>query len=102
VSLPRRLALAAYGRKERRYGAARANVQHGSYEHSEDWGESVRARWWTVVGSSGVWCIVGAWEAGVWLTMGAVLIAPMLIAALLFLLASRMQDICILEGQTQE
>jgi protein-S-isoprenylcysteine O-methyltransferase Ste14 len=57
-----------------------------------------------LLGALGIvaWGIVGAWEAGVWLTMGAVLIAPMLIAALLFLLASRMQDICTLEGQTQE
>jgi len=36
---------------------------------------------------------------GIWITMSAVLIAPMLIAALLFMLASRMQKICTLEEQ---
>jgi hypothetical protein len=44
-----------------------------------------------------VWGITSGWETGVWLTMGAVLIAPMAIAGLLFLLASRMQRICTLE-----
>lgn len=44
-----------------------------------------------------VWGIVVGWEAGVWITMASVLIAPMAIAAVLFLLASRMQRICEME-----
>ncbi len=43
------------------------------------------------------WGIISSWEAGVWGTMGFVLIAPMVFAGLLFLLASRMQRICTLE-----
>jgi hypothetical protein len=56
-----------------------------------------------VLGAVGVigWGIVASWELGMWLTMGAVMIAPMLIAALLFMLAARMQDICTLEGHVQ-
>lgn len=55
------------------------------------------------IGAAGVigFGVFAGWEAGVWFTMAAVLIAPMLIAALLFMLASRMQDICTLEGHTQ-
>lgn len=47
-----------------------------------------------------VWGIVTGWEAGVWITMGSALIAPMAIAALLFMLASRMQRICTLREAT--
>ena len=43
------------------------------------------------------WGIIAGWEIGVWALMGAVLMAPMLIAALLFMLAARMQNICTLE-----
>jgi hypothetical protein len=43
------------------------------------------------------WGIVAGWETGVWILMGAVIMAPMLIAALLFMLAARMQNICTLE-----
>jgi len=52
------------------------------------------------VGAVGVvvWGIVVGWEAAVWLIMAAVLIAPMIIAAVLFSLAARMQRICTLEG----
>jgi hypothetical protein len=35
---------------------------------------------------------------GVWVTMGVVLVGPMLLAALLYLLASRMQTICTLDS----
>jgi ABC-type Na+ efflux pump permease subunit len=34
------------------------------------------------------------WEPGVWVTMTAVLIGPMLVAGALFSLAARMQDVC--------
>ncbi len=45
-----------------------------------------------------VWGVIAGWEFGVWLTMGVFLIAPMVLAGLLFLLAARMQVICTLEG----
>ncbi len=45
-----------------------------------------------------VWGVIAGWESGVWMTMSAVLIGPTLLAATLFLLASRMQTICSLEG----
>lgn len=38
------------------------------------------------------------WETGVWITAGLALIAPMIIAGLLYLLAARMQQVCTLEG----
>ena len=41
-----------------------------------------------------VYGIVASWEAGVWLFALAVLVAPMLIAAVLFWLAARMEQIC--------
>jgi hypothetical protein len=41
-----------------------------------------------------VYGLVTGWEPGVWLTMGAILIAPTAIAGLLFLLAARMQTVC--------
>ncbi|MBE0475911.1 MAG: hypothetical protein IBX62_02290 [Coriobacteriia bacterium] len=43
------------------------------------------------------WGLVAGWETGVWITVLAVLIGPMLVAALLFMLASRMQVICGLQ-----
>ncbi len=50
-------------------------------------------------GTAGViiWGVTGSWEAGVWMINAAVLIAPMVLAAILFLLAARMQNICQLE-----
>jgi hypothetical protein len=47
-----------------------------------------------------VWGIVAAWEAGVWMMAIAVLIAPMLIAAALYWLAGRMEQICLMEQKT--
>lgn len=38
------------------------------------------------------------WEAGIWITAGVVLVAPMIIAGLLYFSAARMQKICELEG----
>jgi hypothetical protein len=38
------------------------------------------------------------WETGVWVSAGLVLIAPMVVAGLLYLLAARMQKVCELEG----
>lgn len=38
------------------------------------------------------------WETGIWVTAGLVLIAPMVVAGLLYLLAARMQKVCELEG----
>lgn len=43
-----------------------------------------------------VWGVMAAWESGVWWTMTAVLIAPMIVAALLFLLAAQTQMVCAL------
>lgn len=43
-----------------------------------------------------VWGVVGAWEMGVWLTMGVVLLAPMAVSALLYLLAAQTQTVCAL------
>ncbi len=44
-----------------------------------------------------IWGIVAAWETGVWMMAIAVLVAPILIAAALFWLAGRMQQICLME-----
>jgi hypothetical protein len=41
-----------------------------------------------------VWGVLGAWEMGVWLTMGVFLIAPIAISALLYLLAAQTQTVC--------
>ena len=41
-----------------------------------------------------VWGIVAGWEAGVWGLMALVLIAPQLIAALLFMMAAQAQKAC--------
>lgn len=44
------------------------------------------------------WGVIAGWEAGVWVTMAAVLIGPMALSGLLFMLAARMQMVCTLEG----
>jgi len=44
-----------------------------------------------------VWGLVGAWEMGVWMTMGAVLIAPTAVAGLLYLMAAMTQSACELQ-----
>jgi hypothetical protein len=56
-----------------------------------------------VAGAVGVvaWGVVASWEAGMWMLMGIVIVAPMLVAALLFWLAARMQAICTLEGHAE-
>ena len=53
-----------------------------------------------LLGAAGVvvWGVTAGWAAGLWVTVGVVLIGPMLLAALLYLLASRMQTICTLES----
>ncbi|MDT8433673.1 MAG: hypothetical protein RQ731_02805 [Anaerosomatales bacterium] len=53
-----------------------------------------------VLGAAGVvvWGVIAGWAAPLWVVMGIALIGPMLLAALLFLLASRMQMICMLES----
>jgi hypothetical protein len=48
-----------------------------------------------------VWGVVAAWELGVWVVMLVFLIAPEIIAGLLFLMAARMQVVCQLEQGTQ-
>ena len=47
-------------------------------------------------GAAGVvgWGVMFGWEFGVWFLMSVVLIAPMVIASVLFLLASRMETAC--------
>jgi len=52
------------------------------------------------LGAAGVvvWGVIASWSATVWAAIGVLLIGPMLLAGLLFLLASRMQTICSLEG----
>lgn len=46
-----------------------------------------------------IWGLVSGWETGVWTTMLLVLVAPMVIASALYLLASRMQNICELKEE---
>lgn len=41
-----------------------------------------------------VWGIIAGWGPGEWGAMGFVIIAPMLVSALLYYLAARMQGIC--------
>jgi hypothetical protein len=41
-----------------------------------------------------IWGVVMGWEAGVWGIMAIFLIAPEIIAGLLFLMAARMQVVC--------
>ncbi len=48
--------------------------------------------------AAAVYGFIAGWELGVWVTMFAFVIGPMLLGAVLFLLASRMQSICELEG----
>lgn len=52
-----------------------------------------------LVGAVGVivWGVIFGWEAGVWFVMLVLIVAPMVIAALLYWLAGRMQQICLLE-----
>jgi hypothetical protein len=47
-----------------------------------------------------VWGIIAGWELGVWAVMGSLFIAPALIAGTLFLAASRMQQVCLLEQKS--
>lgn len=53
-----------------------------------------------LVGAIGMvaWGIAVGWAGPLWVIMGVVLIGPMVLAAVLFLLASRMQMVCSLEG----
>ncbi|MBE0417520.1 MAG: hypothetical protein IBX63_07130 [Coriobacteriia bacterium] len=53
-----------------------------------------------LIGAAGVviWGVLAGWNASLWVIMGIALVGPMLLAALLFMLASRMQMICTLEG----
>lgn len=43
------------------------------------------------------WGLISGWEAGVWGIMLVFLVVPMVISAVLFLLAARMQKTCSLE-----
>ncbi|MDY0087468.1 MAG: hypothetical protein RBS78_02815 [Coriobacteriia bacterium] len=53
-----------------------------------------------LAGAAGVvvWGIIAGWAGPLWAIMGVALIGPMVLAAVLFLLASRMQTVCSLEG----
>jgi len=44
------------------------------------------------------WGILSAWSAGLWTIMTATLIAPIIIASVLFYLASRMEKVCAVPG----
>ena len=44
-----------------------------------------------------VWGIIAGWEIGVWFLMGSLFVAPAIIAGLLFVSASQMQKVCVLE-----
>ena len=44
-----------------------------------------------------IWGLIAGWEAGVWATMAAFLMAEMVISALLFFLAAQTQRVCELE-----
>ncbi len=57
-----------------------------------------------LAGAAGVavWGVLFGWELGVWILMSTVLIAPITIAAVLFLLASRMQEVCSLPQPAQK
>jgi hypothetical protein len=48
-------------------------------------------------GLSAMWGLAANWEAGSWAMMGVVLIAPLVVAGLLYLLAARAQTVCELE-----
>lgn len=53
-----------------------------------------------LLGAVGVvaWGVLAGWAAPLWAVVGLTLVGPMLLAALLFLLAARMQMICTLES----
>ncbi|HEY5468626.1 MAG TPA: hypothetical protein VIK85_05995 [Coriobacteriia bacterium] len=44
-----------------------------------------------------VWGFVEGWEPGVWGITALILIAPEIVAGVLFLMAARMQEVCLLE-----
>ena len=44
-----------------------------------------------------VWGLVEGWEPGVWGITALVLITPEIIAGVLFMMAARMQEVCLLE-----
>ncbi len=46
------------------------------------------------------WGLLSAWESGVWVLMGLTLIGPMVIAAVLYFLAARMQTACNVAQRT--
>lgn len=48
-----------------------------------------------------VWGMISGWEAGVWMSMGVALIAPMAVAALLYLLAAQTQTVCELSAEKE-
>jgi hypothetical protein len=47
-----------------------------------------------------VWGLVEGWELGVWGITALVLIAPEIVAGVLFLMAARMQEVCLLEQKS--
>ncbi len=49
-----------------------------------------------------VWGVLFGWETGLWILMSIVLIAPITIAGILFMLAGRMEDVCVLEERAAE
>jgi len=49
-----------------------------------------------------VWGLIAGWEAGVWATMAAFLMAEMVVSALLFFLAAQTQRVCELEEAKSE
>lgn len=53
-----------------------------------------------LIGAAGtaVWGVTAGWSDALWVIMGVTTIGPMLLAAVLFILAARMQAICVLEG----
>jgi hypothetical protein len=52
------------------------------------------------VGAVGIlaWGILSAWSSGLWTIMVATLLAPIVIASVLFYLASRMEKVCAVPG----
>ncbi len=52
-----------------------------------------------LLGAAGVvvWGVLFEWEMGVWLVIGLLIIAPMVIAAILYWLAGRMEQMCLLQ-----
>lgn len=45
-----------------------------------------------------VWGVLSAWTSGLWTIMVATLIAPIVLASVLFYLASRMEKVCAVPG----